>query len=469
MARRRSSLAAISACRAGYSIPIHSSGGGSLRRISSISSSSSSSMSSIGSRSPSVTSFSGENAAAAPSSPSPFSPPQASRRSPSGISRRLSASAQTILRTALNDPQRAESALDHAPHAAAAAPSAAAAAGHKVADASPTTGPDLGVLRNGNSTGMAQSDAFTQGLLKTALHLIDEKAQMLKQVENMLLPLLDSLLSGGGGRNADLRMHTQLVDAHKWALSMFATGNVSFPGASRYDVRLCGWLGKLGRAGTKMQRRWCELSGQTLTYFADGNGLELRGQLDLEGCTCRPLPPGRGNGEFCFELAAAPGRTIHKVSMRSTRSSSQKRSYRFSLANEEELSMWTVAIQEAINQPELRRVKEMCKYFRTITDGGTGGGDVRDRYAAGLSRLPRVSAQQPLIFPCDWLHQEVSTPPLSPRRPLDTRTRSTPLLGIVNLTHARAFHPFQQPSLPGSQAHGQVQRQGGGWAYDRQP
>ena len=105
------------------------------------------------------------------------------------------------------------------------------------------------------------------GLLKTSMHLIDEKDHYLNDVENMLLPLLDSLLSSGTV-SPGTQLHQSLVEAHGWALSQFVGGGVSLPGASRYDVRLCGWLGKLGRAGTRIQKRWIELSGQTLSYFA---------------------------------------------------------------------------------------------------------------------------------------------------------------------------------------------------------
>jgi hypothetical protein len=152
---------------------------------------------------------------------------------------------------------------------------------------------------------MRQAKTFTNGLLKTSMHLIDEKDKYLQAVENMLLPLLDSLLSSG----VSGPYQQQVKDAHRWALSQFVGGGVSLQGASRYDVRLCGWLGKLGRSGTKNQRRWCELSGQTLSYFADekDEGLQLRGCLDLQGVLCRPLPPTK-NGVCSFELAAGGGK-----------------------------------------------------------------------------------------------------------------------------------------------------------------
>jgi len=152
---------------------------------------------------------------------------------------------------------------------------------------------------------MQQVKTFTNGLLKTSMHLIDEKDKYLQAVENMLLPLLDSLLSSG----VSGPYQQQVKEAHRWALNQFIGGGVSLQGASRYDVRLCGWLGKLGRGGTKNQRRWCELSGQTLSYFADekNEGLELRGCLDLQGVLCRPLPPTR-NGVCSFELCAGGGK-----------------------------------------------------------------------------------------------------------------------------------------------------------------
>ena len=127
-----------------------------------------------------------------------------------------------------------------------------------------------------------RSTIFTKGMLKTALQLIDERSQNLKMIENMLLPMLDQLVSNGGSKQNAHNLQ-QLSTLHEWALGQFARGVVSLPGSSRYDVRLCGWLGKLGRSGTKVQRRWVELSGQTLSYFAEGNGLELRGCLDLDG------------------------------------------------------------------------------------------------------------------------------------------------------------------------------------------
>ena len=242
------------------------------------------------------------------------------------------------------------------------------------------------------------SSIFRKGLLKTSLRLIDEKAQNLDMIESMLLPLLDQLISS---TNSNSQHIGALIEAHKWALSRFATGSVSLPGSSRNDVRLCGWLGKLGRSGTKIQRRWVELSGQTLSYFADSNGLEMRGCLDLEGCLCRPLPP-TNRGRFSFELASEAGKVIKKVHSRTDGKYKQKKSYRFCVATEDELSMWTVAIQEAINQPELRRVKETCARFAKINDSE------REEYMQVLRDIS-VSAfhSHPFIFPCDWLHQQV--------------------------------------------------------------
>jgi hypothetical protein len=115
-----------------------------------------------------------------------------------------------------------------------------------------------------------QNKRFMDGLLKTSMHLIDEKDQYLNNVENLLLPLLDSLLSSGAVKQGS-ELSKQLIDAHNWSLRQFHDGGVSLPGASRYDVRLCGWLGKLGRGQTKIQKRWIELSGQTLSYFAGKN------------------------------------------------------------------------------------------------------------------------------------------------------------------------------------------------------
>ena len=256
----------------------------------------------------------------------------------------------------------------------------------------------------------AQATVFTKGLLKTSLQLIDEKAQNLSMVENLLLPLLDQLISSGGNKQ-NAQYQEQLLEAHAWALGQFARGAVSLPGSSRYDVRLCGWLGKLGRSGTKVQRRWVELSGQTMSYFADGNGLELRGCLDLDGCLCRPLPP-TSRGGFSFELAAEPGKVIKKVHSRTDGKYKQKKSYRFWLATEEELTMWLVAIQEAINQPELRRVKETCARFAEID------GTQPEKYVEALFSLADegtgasassdgAAGSRPLLFPCDWLHQQV--------------------------------------------------------------
>lgn len=256
----------------------------------------------------------------------------------------------------------------------------------------------------------AQASVFTKGLLKTSLQLIDEKAQNLNMVENMLLPLLDQLISNGGNKQ-NAQYQEQLLEAHAWALGQFAKGAVSLPGSSRYDVRLCGWLGKLGRSGTKVQRRWVELSGQTLSYFADGHGLELRGCLDLDGCLCRPLPP-TNRGGFSFELAAESGKVIKKVHSRTDGKYKQKKSYRFWSATEEELTMWLVAIQEAIDQPELRRVKETCARFAEID------GTQPEKYVEALFALADegtgssasaegAAGRGPLLFPCDWLHQQV--------------------------------------------------------------
>ena len=248
-----------------------------------------------------------------------------------------------------------------------------------------------------------QAKNFTDGLLKTSLHLINEKDKYLQNLENMLLPLLDSLLSSGTAGP----YQQQLIDAHQWALSQFVDGGVSLPGASRYDVRLCGWLGKLGRNGTKIQKRWIELSGQTLSYFADEKtGLELRGCLDLEGCTCRPLPPTR-KGLCSFELRAGGERgrrVIKKVNNSSkTGKYKEKSSYKFSVADQDELSMWIVAIQEAINQPELSRVKRVVGAISKIY----AVEDSDERITQYVSKLKSMEGDRWLVFPSDWLHQQV--------------------------------------------------------------
>ena len=247
-----------------------------------------------------------------------------------------------------------------------------------------------------------QVKTFTDGLLKTSMHLINEKDKYLQDVENMLLPLLDSLLSSGVAGP----YQQQLVGAHQWALSQFLGGGVSLPGASRYDVRLCGWLGKLGRNGTKIQKRWIELSGQTLSYFADEkNGLELRGCLDLEGCVCRPLPPTK-SGICSFELRSGgrKGSVIKKVNNSAKKGKyKEKTHYKFSVGDQDDLTMWTVAIQEAINQPELRRVKQTVGALQKIYDIR----DEDDRVNQYVKKIRSMEGDRWLRFPSDWLHQQV--------------------------------------------------------------
>jgi hypothetical protein len=245
-----------------------------------------------------------------------------------------------------------------------------------------------------------RNNLFMDGLLKTSMHLIDEKDQWLNQVENLLLPLLDSLLSTGAVAPGT-QLSKQLIEAHGWALSQFVDGGVSLPGASRYDVRLCGWLGKLGKYRTKIQKRWIELSGQTLSYFADEkNGLELRGCLDLEGCTCRPLT------NTSFELRAGGGKksVIKKINNTQRQGKfKEKSNYKFSVENSDDLHMWIVAIQEAINQPELRRVKKTCAAIVDIYKMKNPD----DRIDQYCKMLKSMAGDRWLRFPSDWLHQQV--------------------------------------------------------------
>ena len=90
-------------------------------------------------------------------------------------------------------------------------------------------------------------------------------------------------------------------------------GKVELPGSSVNDTRLTGWLEKKGGAmGRKWQRRWCKLWGQELYYYAEDNGLRLKGQLDLNGCTCKAM--AKIKMKFLFVVKANDNKTIKKSS-----------------------------------------------------------------------------------------------------------------------------------------------------------
>ena len=240
----------------------------------------------------------------------------------------------------------------------------------------------------------APQEDYSGDLLDTALELMQEKCEYLRAIERMLLPLLDSII--GTGRGMDSVLKQNLLDTHEWALRQFDGGAVSLPGSSRHDIRLAGWLYKLGRSGTKMQRRWVELGGQTLNYFSDS--MQLKGSLDLEFCMCRPLTQrsnSKGERLFSFELSATQGRTIRKINMKHSK---EKKSYKFFTGSEQEQCLWVAALQSAIDQPELARVRRAKQLFAEV------GND----FQAYLDRLKDIRASgKPLCIACDWLHQQV--------------------------------------------------------------
>jgi len=81
----------------------------------------------------------------------------------------------------------------------------------------------------------------------------------------------------------------------------------------------------------------------------------------------------------------------------------EKSCYKFSVSNDNDLHMWTVAIQEAINQPELRRVKRTCKEITDICNIQ----NAEERIDKYCRKLKSMAGDRWLRFPCDWLHQQV--------------------------------------------------------------
>ena len=120
----------------------------------------------------------------------------------------------------------------------------------------------------------------------------------------------------------------------------------------------------------------------------------------MEGCTCRPLT------NTSFELRAGGGKkSVIKKTNNTSRQGKfkEKNSYTFSVENSDDLHMWTVAIQEAINQPELRRVKKTCAAIVDIYKMKNPD----DRIDQYCKTLKNMAGDRWLRFPSDWLHQQV--------------------------------------------------------------
>ena len=145
-------------------------------------------------------------------------------------------------------------------------------------------------------------------LLNVSMKLLEERSTLLQSLEKTILPVITKLMT------TNEKLEQDLLPIQTWMVDQLKNGKVELPGSSVNDTRLTGWLEKKGGAmGRKWQRRWCKLWGQELYYYAEDNGLRLKGQLDLNGCTCESNGEDK-DGNFLFVVKANDNKTIKKSS-----------------------------------------------------------------------------------------------------------------------------------------------------------
>ena len=203
------------------------------------------------------------------------------------------------------------------------------------------------------------SDDDAQGevtLLNVSMKLLEERSTLLQSLEKNVLPTVTKLMS------TNERLVEDLMPIQTWIIDHLKHGRVELPGSSVNDTRLTGWLEKKGGAiGTKWQRRWCKLWGQELSYYADDNGLRLKGQLDLNACTCEAIGHDK-DGRYLFEITAGQNKTVKKSpGMRFQ--TSEKTRYRFRAKDENDLNLWVNAIKHVTFHPDINRGMSFRKLF----------------------------------------------------------------------------------------------------------
>lgn len=247
------------------------------------------------------------------------------------------------------------------------------------------------------------SDDDAQGevtLLNVSMKLLEERSTLLQSLETNVLPTITKLMS------TNERLVEDLLPIQTWIIDHLKHGRVELPGSSVNDTRLTGWLEKKGGAiGTKWQRRWCKLWGQELSYYADDNGLRLKGQLDLNACTCEAIGHDK-DGRYLFEITAGQNKTVKKSSgMRFQ--TSEKTRYRFRAKDENDLNLWVNAIKHVTFHPDINRGVSFRKLFLDFENSKYQSMGRKLAYLNAIREISVASHHTPVVVPCDWLHQQM--------------------------------------------------------------
>ena len=261
---------------------------------------------------------------------------------------------------------------------------------------------DLDPVQGGGSgAALASSSAF----LSIALRVLGEQAGLLSELETVFLPAFDRLLAVESVR-------PEVIELQNWIVQKIKHGRVALPGSRRNDIRMSGWLLKRGGAsGMKYQRRFFKLWGRELSYYADGKGLTLKGQIDLGKCVCVEVP----GDNFDFEIRAlSKGEKIKKTEHMKSQTT-EKKGYRLRAISAEEMNAWMDAIRFAANHADVARaemVREEIFGSSPAGDGGAADGAVvheaeKQEYVDLLQSYERMTEEHPILLPCDWLHQQI--------------------------------------------------------------
>ncbi len=237
-------------------------------------------------------------------------------------------------------------------------------------------------------------------LLNVSMKLLEERSKLLQSLENKILPVITKLMSTND------KLVPELLPIQTWMVDQLKHGKVELPGSSVNDTSLTGWLEKKGGAmGRKWQRRWCKLWGQELSYYAEDNGLRLKGQLDLNGCTCKSIGEDK-DGNFLFEVMAGDNKKVKKTAEMRFQTS-EKRKYCFRVNTEDSMDLWMNAIMHATFHPHINRGLMFRDLFLNFENSKYKSMGRKMAYFNSIREISLASNDAPVVVPCDWLHQQM--------------------------------------------------------------
>ena len=237
-------------------------------------------------------------------------------------------------------------------------------------------------------------------LLNVSMKLLEERSTLLQSLEKTILPVITKLMT------TNEKLEQDLLPIQTWMVDQLKNGKVELPGSSVNDTRLTGWLEKKGGAmGRKWQRRWCKLWGQELYYYAEDNGLRLKGQLDLNGCTCESNGEDK-DGNFLFVVKANDNKTIKKSSSMKFQTR-EKKKYSFRANSEDNMKLWIDAIKRVSFHPDISRDIEYRNLFLDFKNSKYKSMGRKSAYLNAVREISTSSHHTPIVVPCDWLHQQM--------------------------------------------------------------